>query len=411
MVDSHLLSVIIMDPKDVEKLIKKFIKDESYTFINEASLEFEPTLEEIIKVLKTKHLDILDGIAHKEFEKQFAEWTGVKHAIFVNSGTAALFCAMRAKDIGPGDEVIVPPFTFMATASSVLHTNAMPIFADIELKTYNLDPNDAIKKITPKTKAIIPVHLAGMPADMDPLVEVCKEKGIFLLEDACQAHGAKYKGKMVGAIGDAGCFSFFPSKNMTTGEGGMITTNDDKLAEQCRIVRHHGESAWYEFARLGWHLRPTEISAAVGLAQMRSVKLNIRRRQSIWFYLNEQLKDVKGIKIPEVPDYAEPSCNWWGAMLEFEKLGFKDGKSMVNALNKKNPFTKILYPEPLYMTRVFQEGDSFLPYKMPRHKKGLCPNCEEVNKRLIGVDTQPRLTKQQVDFIVERFKAVAAGEK
>nr|MDO8086647.1 DegT/DnrJ/EryC1/StrS family aminotransferase [Candidatus Sigynarchaeum springense]MDO8115738.1 DegT/DnrJ/EryC1/StrS family aminotransferase [Candidatus Sigynarchaeota archaeon] len=400
-----------MDPKEIDKLIKKFSKDESLNFLNEERFEFEATLEEIIKVLKSKRLDILDGLAHKEFEKQFAEWIGVKHAIFVNSGTAALFCALRAKNIGPGDEVIIPPFTFMATASSVLHTNAMPIFADIELKTYNMDPNDAIKKITPKTKAIIPVHLAGMPADIGPLVEVCKEKGIFLLEDACQSHGAKYKGKMVGAIGDAGCFSFFPSKNMTTGEGGMITTNDDELAEQCRIVRHHGESSWYVFARLGWHLRPTELSAAVGLAQMKVVKSNNRKRQSAWFYLNEQLKNVKGIKVPEVPDYAEPSCNWYGALLEFEKLGFKDGKAMVNVLNKKNAFTKILYPEPLYMTKVFQEGDSFLPFKMPKHEKGLCLNCEEVNKRLIGIDTHPRLTKQHCDFIVDRFKAVAAGEK
>nr|MDO8115474.1 DegT/DnrJ/EryC1/StrS family aminotransferase [Candidatus Sigynarchaeota archaeon] len=400
-----------MDKAEIDKLVKRFVKEETLNFLCEERFDFEPTLEEIIKVLRSKRIDILDGLAHVEFEKQFAEWLGCKHAIFVNSGTAALFCALRAKDIGPGDEVIVPPFTFIATASSVLHTNAMPIFADIELKTYNMDPQDAIKKITPKTKAIIPVHLGGMPADLDPLVEVCKEKKIFLLEDACQAHGAKYKGKYVGTIGDAGCFSFFPSKNMTTGEGGMITTNDDKLAEQCRIIRHHGESSWYVFARLGWHLRPTELQAAVGIAQMKAVKLNIKKRQQAWFYLNENLKSVKGVKIPEVPDYAEPTCNWWGALLEYETLGFESAMDMIKVLCRKNVFTKILYPEPLYMTKVFQEGDSFLPFKMPKYEKGLCPNCEELNKRLIGVDTHPFMTKAHCDFIIERFKAVAAGEK
>ncbi|MHA1370498.1 MAG: DegT/DnrJ/EryC1/StrS family aminotransferase, partial [Promethearchaeota archaeon] len=304
-----------MDGKKVQKLIKKFKKEPTLNFLCEKRFEFGATLEEIIRVLRSKRLDILDGVYHREFEKQFAEWLGVRHAIFCNSGTAALFCALRAADIGPGDEVIVPPFTFIATASSVLHNNAIPIFADIELKTYNMDPEDAIKKITDKTKAIIPVHLAGMPQDIGPLKDVCEERGIFLLEDACQAHGAKYNGKFVGTIGNAGCFSFFPSKNMTTGEGGMIVTDDNDLAERCRIIRHHGETDWYVFDRLGWHLRPTELSAAVGLAQMKIVKKFIKKRQQAWFYLSEELRDVKGVKVPDVPDYAEPSCNWWGAIL------------------------------------------------------------------------------------------------
>lgn len=401
-----------MDKKEQDKLVKKFAEPRSrLNFLAENRYEFTPTLEEIIKVLKSKQLDILNGIAHKEFEKQFAEWMGVKHAIFVNSGTAALFAVLRAADIGPGDEVIVPPYTFMATASSVLHTNAIPIFADIELKTYNLDPNEAIKKITPKTKAIIPVHLAGMPADIEPLVEVCKEKHILLLEDACQAHGAKYKGKYVGTIGDAGCFSFYPSKNMTTGEGGMITTNNDELAKQCEIVRHHGESGWYEFARLGWHLRPTELSAAVGLAQMKKVQSWIKKRQQIWFYLNDQLKDVKGVKVPECPDYAEPSANWWGAVIDAQAVGAKDVNEYTNRLNKMGAFTKVLYPEPLYMTKVFQSGDSFLPNPLPKYPKGLCPKCEELNPKLIAVDTHPELTKEHCDFIINRFKAVANGDK
>jgi len=197
---------------------------------------------------------------------------------------------------------------------------------------------------------------------------------------------------------------------MTTGEGGMITTNDDELAEQCRIIRHHGESSWYVFSRLGWHLRPTELQAAVGIAQMKAVKSNIRKRQQAWFYLNDQLKDVSGIKVPEVPEYAEPSCNWFGGLLYPEQIGLASAKEMINGLNKKNAFTKILYPEPLYMTKVFQEGDSFLPFQMPKHERGECPVCEEVNQRLIGIETHPNLTKAHCDFIVDRFKAVASGE-
>jgi dTDP-4-amino-4,6-dideoxygalactose transaminase len=399
-----------LEAKKIQKLIKKFSREPTLNFLAQNRFEFEPTLEEIVKVLRSKTLDMLEGRATKEFETQFAEWMGTKHAIFVNSGTAALFCALRAKDVGPGDEVIIPPFTFMATASCVLQNNAIPVFADIELKTYNMDPNEAIKKITDKTKAIIPVHLAGMPQDIGPLKEICQEKNIFLLEDACQAHGATYNGELVGTIGDAGCFSFFPSKNMTTGEGGMIVTDDAELDKQCRIIRHHGESAWYEFARLGWHLRPTELSAAVGLAQMKTVKKNIRQRQRIWFYLTENLRDVKGVTVPECPEYAEPSCNWWGAVLKPEEVGAKDAQEYTNWLNKKGAFTKILYPKPIYDTKVFLEGDSFLASPLPKYPIGLCPKCEQLNKVLIGMDSHPELSKAHCDFIIDRFKKVANGE-
>ncbi len=239
-----------MDQSQVDKLVKKFSKEKKLNFLAEKRVDLRE-LEMLTQVIKSNQLSCLEGNLVKTFEKEFAELMGVKHAIAVNSGTAALFVALRAWGIKPGDEVIVPPFTFMATASSVLHNNAIPIFADIEFKTYNMDPQDAIKKISDKTKAIIPVHLAGMPADLGPLIDVCKEKNIMLLEDACQAHMAKYNGKYVGTIGDAGAFSFYPSKNMTTGEGGMITTNNDELAEVCRQLRHHGEEGWYKFARLG----------------------------------------------------------------------------------------------------------------------------------------------------------------
>ncbi len=395
-----------MDQSQVDKLVKKFSKEKKLNFLAEKRVDIRE-LEMLTQVIKTNQLSCLEGNLVKTFEKEFAELMGVKHAIAVNSGTAALFVPLRAWGIKPGDEVIVPPFTFMATASSVLHNNAIPIFADIEFKTYNLDPHDAIKKITPKTKAIVPVHLAGMPADLGPLIDVCKDQHIMLLEDACQAHMAKYNGKYVGTIGDAGAFSFYPSKNMTTGEGGMITTNNDELAEICRQLRHHGEEGWYKFARLGWNYRMDELAGAVGLAQVKKLPKMVQERQMIWFYLRENLKGIPGVIVPEVPDYAEPSCNWLPIRVDAKAVGYQNTKEYVSVLNQKNAFTKVIYPEPLYMTKVFQSGDSFLAVKLPEYKAGLCPKCEELNKVLLGIDTHPELTKEHCDFIIHRFKVAS----
>lgn len=398
--------MISMDQAKMDKLIKKFTKEKKLNFLAENRVDIRE-LEMLAQVIKSNQLSCLDGNLVRTFENEFAQLLGVKHAIAVNSGTAALFVAMRAWGIKPGDEVIVPPFTFMASASSVLHNNAIPVFADIEVKTYNMDPEDAIKKITDKTKAIMPVHLAGMPADMGPLIDVCKEKNIMLLEDACQAHMAKFNGKYVGTVGDAGAFSFYPSKNMTTGEGGMITTDNEELAEVCRQLRHHGEEAWYKFARLGWNYRMDELGGAVGLAQVKKMPKFVQQRQMIWAYIRENIKGIPGVIMPDVPDYAETSANWLPIRIDAKAVGYENTQQYVNELNKKNAFTKIIYPEPLYHTKVFQEGDSFLAVKLPEYKMGLCPVCEQINKELIGVDTHPEITKEHCDFIINRFKVAS----
>jgi len=204
----------------------------------------EEEQQEVLKVMKSQMLTLLHGEFVSKFEDEFARYIGVKHAIAVNTGTAALHVAIAALNIGPGDEVIVPPFTFIASASSILHNNAIPIFADIDDKTYTLDPNSVRENITKKTKAIIPVHLAGICADMGELMDIASDSGIHIIEDAAQSIGTQYNNKKVGSIGHLGCYSFYPSKNITTGEGGMVTTNDDELAEQCRLLRHHGEPEW-----------------------------------------------------------------------------------------------------------------------------------------------------------------------
>ncbi|TFF90171.1 MAG: DegT/DnrJ/EryC1/StrS family aminotransferase, partial [Promethearchaeota archaeon] len=225
--------------------------------------------EAVLRVMESQMLTLLHGTYVKQFEDDFADYIGVKHAIGVNTGTAALHLAIAALDIGPGDEVIVPPFTFIATASSVLHNNAIPIFADINPKSYTLDPESVREKITDRTKAIIPVHLAGISTDMDALTDLAKEYNLKIIEDAAQSIGTQWRGKKVGSLGTIGCFSFYPSKNITTGEGGMITTDNDKLAEQCRLIRHHGEPSWYVYNRLGYNYRMTEIQGAIGGIQLK----------------------------------------------------------------------------------------------------------------------------------------------
>lgn len=194
---------------------------------------------------------IAQGRKVEEFEEAFAEFIGAKYAIAVNSGTAALHIALLAQGIGKGDEVITSPFTFIATANSILFTCAKPVFVDIEEDSFNIAPDNIDEKITPRTKVIMPVHLYGQPCDMKRIMRIAQEHGLIVIEDACQAHGAEYEGRKLGSFG-TGCFSFYPTKNMTTGEGGMITTNDKDIVEKARMIRSHGQRQRYLHEILGY---------------------------------------------------------------------------------------------------------------------------------------------------------------
>jgi len=201
------------------------------------------------------------------FEKAFAEYVGAKHAIGVNSGTAALIVALQSHGVGPGDEVITTPFSFIATATSIIACGATPVFVDIDPFDLNLDPNQVEDAITDQTKAVMPVHLYGHPARIAEIQEICEDNGLALVEDAAQAHGAEHAGRRVGSFG-TGCFSFYPTKNMTTGEGGIITTNDDEVARLCRIIRSHGQEVRYKHDYFGLNWRMQDMNAAIGLVQM-----------------------------------------------------------------------------------------------------------------------------------------------
>ena len=310
----------------------------------------EEEQQEVLKVMKSQMLTLLHGEFVRKFEEEFARYIGVKHAIAVNTGTAALHMSIAALNIGPGDEVIVPPFTFIASASSILHNNAIPIFADIDDKSYTLDPNSVRNKITEKTKAIIPVHLAGISADMSELMDIAGDSGIHVIEDAAQSIGTRCNNKKVGSIGHLGCFSFYPSKNITTGEGGMVTTNDDELAEQCRLLRHHGEPEWYVYNRLGYNYRMTEIQAAIGRVQLKKIESFISVRNKNAKYLSKATSNLKGITPPFVPEYCEPAFNYWIGRLDPDVLGITKTQFL-----ERVPRSKVLYPKPLYKTKLFQK--------------------------------------------------------
>ena len=256
----------------------------------------EEEIENVVEVLRSGM--IAQGPRVEEFEQKFAEWVGAEYGIAVNSGTAALHVALLSCDIGPGDEVITTPFTFIASGNSIVYTGAKPVFADIDLKTYTLNPDAIEDLITENTKAIVPVQLYGQSAEMDRINEIAEKYGLIVIEDAAQAHGATYDGQKVGSIGDMSCFSFYPTKNMTTSEGGIITTDDEDLADSARMFRAHGATVRYHHDAIGYNFRMTDISAAIGLAQLKKIDEFNDKRIANADYLNAGLADVDGVITP-----------------------------------------------------------------------------------------------------------------
>jgi len=241
----------------------------------------EDDVRAVAEVVRSGQLAL--GPKTEAFERAIAEYVGVEHAVAVNSGTAALHLIVGALGIGPGDEVLVPSFTFAASVNVVLYERATPVFVEIESDTYNLDPEDLARKVTPRTRGILAVDVFGHPADWDAILNVAEEHGLRVIDDSCEALGAEYRGRKLGQFGDAATFAFYPNKQMTTGEGGMIVTDDDGLAGQCRSLRNQGRGemgSWLEHERLGYNYRMTEMSAALGLSQMGRIEELLAKRGS-----------------------------------------------------------------------------------------------------------------------------------
>lgn len=324
------------------------------------------------------------------FENEFARFCGVKHGIATSNGTTALHLALTICGIGAGDEVIVPSLTFVATANAVVYTGATPVFVDSEPRTWNIDPDDVARKITPRTKAIIPVHLYGHPANMDAINDLARAHDLFVIEDAAEAHGAEYKGRRVGALAHIGAFSFYGNKIVTTGEGGMLTTDDDALAEKARWLRDHGMSATdrYWHPVIGFNYRLTNIQAALGVAQMEQIDQFIARKRAIAQRYTELLAGVRGLTLPPEESWAR-SVYWMYSVLIGDDA--RCARDQVMAHLKARRIDSRPFFHPIHVMPPYATGQSL-------------PIAERLSRQGINLPSSVTLSDTDIDRIARALK-------
>jgi dTDP-4-amino-4,6-dideoxygalactose transaminase len=332
---------------------------------------------------------LVQGKRVAELEAYFAELCGVRHAVAVASGTAALWASLLAHKIGPGDEVITTPFSFIASSNAILYARAKPVFVDIEPDTGLLDTTAIEAKINERTRAILPVHLYGQPCNMTAIMETAARHNLVVIEDACQAHGATFEGQPVGSFG-TGCFSFYPTKNMTTGEGGMVTTNDDALAEHLRLLRNHGQSRRYQHDILGYHFRTTDIQAAIGLVQLKKLPAWNEQRIANADYLSERLQ---GVQVPVV----QPDRRHVFHQYTIRVSG--DRQALQAHLQEQGIGTAIHYPCPIHRQPVYQS----LGYE------DVLPQAETASREVLSLPVHPAVSQSDLDRIVAAVNTFTAS--
>ncbi|MGB2770394.1 MAG: DegT/DnrJ/EryC1/StrS family aminotransferase [Candidatus Zixiibacteriota bacterium] len=344
----------------------------------------KPEIDKAIENVISNTAFIL-GKAVAEFEEQFAGYCGAKHCVGINSGTSALIMALKALDVGEGDEVITTPNTFIATAEAISFAGATPVLVDIEDGSYNLDPAKLEKAITAKTKAIIPVHLYGQPTDMDPILEIAKKKGIPVIEDAAQAHGAQYKGKKTGGLATAACFSFYPGKNLGAyGEGGAVTTDDESIAQKVRMLRDHGSPKKFYHEFIGNNCRLEGIQGAVLSVKLKHLdKWNDGRRKNADLY--RKYLEGTGVGLPEEMPYAKHVYHVFCVRV-------KDREKLIDFLKEKGIFTNIHYPIPIHLQKAYQ----FLGYK-----KGDFPVTEGCMDEILSLPMFAELTEEEIKYTAD----------
>jgi len=316
------------------------------------------------------------------FEEAFARMVGVKYAIATSSGTTALHTALLAHGISAGDEVITPSFTFIASANSILYVGARPVFVDIDPATFNLDPAKIEAAITPRTKAIMPVHLFGLTADMDPIMEIARKHGLIVIEDACQSHGAQYKGKQAGSMG-TGCFSMYPTKNITSAEGGVITTDDAKIAESCRVIRQHGMRRRYYHDELGFNFRMTDVHAAIGLAQLQKLESFNQARIANAQFLSAHLH---GVITPQVPQGYRHVFHQYTVRAS---NGLRD--VLLEHLKCREIGSGVYYPVPIHQQTLYTQE---LGYDVH------LPETEKAAAEVLSLPVHPALSRADLEEIV-----------
>lgn len=326
---------------------------------------------------------LAQGPRTAKLEEAFAAICGTRFAVATTSGTTALHVALLAHQIGPGDEVITTPFTFMASVNAILFVGAKPVFVDIEEDTFNINPNLIREAITPRTRAILPVHLYGYPCNMDAILDLADQYGLAVIEDACQAVGARYKGQTVGSFG-TGCFSLYATKNIMAGEGGMITTDDEAYAQRCRMIRNHGMQRRYYHDMLGYNFRISDLHAAIGLAQVARLGEFTEKRRANAAYLNAHITSVKTPHVREGYEHV-----WHQYTIEVDRK--QDRDACVKQLNDAGVGTGIFYPIPAYRQTHLAAagyGDIHLPVT------------ECVVQQVISLPVHPQLSQADLETIV-----------
>lgn len=343
----------------------------------------------VLEVLRSGML--AQGPKVAEFEQAFAQYIGVKHAIATSSGTTALHLALLAAGVGEGDEVITTPFTFIATANAILYVGAKPVFVDIDALTYNINPAMVEMAMTARTRAILPVHLYGLPANMVEIENIAKRHDLLVIEDACQAHGATISGRKVGSFGNAACFSFYPTKNMTTGEGGMITTDCDDIAEAAQILRNHGMRWRYYHETLGYNFRMTDIAAAIGLVQLGRLDEFNRARQANAAFLTARLNKANGIRPPYVPFGYRHVFHQYTVWLDEEI----NRDEIRERLKEAGIGSEVYYPVPIHQQSYFVEESGVR-----------LPIAEKAARQVLSLPIHPSVTQEDLERMVEVFTKV-----
>jgi len=367
-------------------------------------------IKEVVEVLNSDWLTTGPKIA--EFEESLAQFVGARYAVAVSSGTAALHCAMFALEIGPGDEVIVPPMTFAATANCVVYQGGTPVFADVDPETLLIDPDQVESKITPKTKAIIGVDYAGQPCDWDALREIADRHHLALVADSCHALGAEYKGRKIGTLADLTVFSFHPVKHITTGEGGMITTNDPALAERIRRFRNHGINIdhqrrdeqgahFYEMVSLGYNYRLTDLQSALGLSQLEKLPEFVRKRQTIAGLYTQAFASVREVSPISVRSDVSHAYHLYVIQMHLEQLK-ATREQLFSALRREGILANVHYiPVHLHPYYRQQLGTAF----------GMCPVAEKAYERILTLPLFPAMSTGDVERVISVVKRIVEANR
>lgn len=350
----------------------------------------------VLEVLKSGML--AQGERVERFENEFSSYIGVKYAVAVANGTAALFLALLAHGIGKGDEVVTTPFSFISSANSILFVGAKPVFVDIDSGSFNINPDLIEPKITKKTRALLVVHLFGNPCQMDKILKIVKKHKLILIEDACQSHGAEFNGRKIGSLG-TGCFSFYATKNMTTGEGGMVTTNNKRLAEKIKLLRNHGSKIRYYHNSLGFNLRMTDIQAAIGIEQLRKLNEFNKKRIRNALYLNKKLAKIPGVITPKILPNTVHTFHQYTIKITQDFPKTRD--ELVEELGKKEIHTGIFYPIPIHKQKVYKN----LGYK------DILPVAETLSREVVSLPVHPGVNLKDLRKILRAFLEIKTHDQ